>query len=324
VRQVQQHVRGAGAAHLGDNGTRHDVARRKLRHGVIARHEPVAGGVAQLGAFAAQGLGEQESRLAFQAKGGGVELHEFDIQDRGAGAIGHGDAVAGGHVRVGGVAEDAAEPAGGEQDGVRDDRFGFRGSRRIEQCAGNAGVAYQQVYRRGIAAKSDVGERGGRLVQRARDFVSGGIAVRVQDTVARVSTLSGVSVKVNNLPAAVYFVDPEQVSFQVPNGVSGTASVQVINSGQTSNTITAPAAAKSPGIGAAGAAASASKPASRWHRLSGGVQGRQTLAIAAGFCADHGGVGTAGDELRFDHAAVQHHLLDWPANIERASVICSV
>ena len=34
----------------------------------------------------------------------------------------------------------------------------------------------------------------------------------------------------------------------MPNGVSGTASVQVINNGQTSNTITATAAASSPGI----------------------------------------------------------------------------
>jgi uncharacterized protein (TIGR03437 family) len=62
------------------------------------------------------------------------------------------------------------------------------------------------------------------------------------------TALNGVSVTVNNLPAAVYFIDPGQVNFQVPNGVSGTASVQVINNGQTSNTITATAAASSPGI----------------------------------------------------------------------------
>ena len=51
-----------------------------------------------------------------------------------------------------------------------------------------------------------------------------------------------------SLPAAVYFVDLGQVSLQVPSGVSGTASVQVTNNRQTSNTVTAPAAASSPGI----------------------------------------------------------------------------
>lgn len=62
------------------------------------------------------------------------------------------------------------------------------------------------------------------------------------------TSLNGVSVTVNSLPAAVYFVDPGQISFQVPGGVSGTASVQVTNNGQTSNAIAAPSAASSPGI----------------------------------------------------------------------------
>ena len=62
------------------------------------------------------------------------------------------------------------------------------------------------------------------------------------------TSLSGVSVKVNNLPAAVYFVDPGQVSFQVPNGVSGTASVQVFDNGASSNVVTAAVAASAPGI----------------------------------------------------------------------------
>jgi uncharacterized protein (TIGR03437 family) len=62
------------------------------------------------------------------------------------------------------------------------------------------------------------------------------------------TSLSGVSVMVNNTPAAVYFVDPGQVSFQVPNGVTGTASVQVTVNGQASNTLTASAAVSAPAI----------------------------------------------------------------------------
>ena len=62
------------------------------------------------------------------------------------------------------------------------------------------------------------------------------------------TNLSGVQVNVNNLPAAVYYVDSGQVSFQVPTGVSGNASVQVINNGVASNTISASASTSSPGI----------------------------------------------------------------------------
>src|ERR1035438_8585091 len=60
--------------------------------------------------------------------------------------------------------------------------------------------------------------------------------------------LSGVQVTVNNQAAAVYYISPTQVSFQVPAGITGTASVQVITNGQTSNSVTAAAATSSPGI----------------------------------------------------------------------------
>jgi uncharacterized protein (TIGR03437 family) len=60
--------------------------------------------------------------------------------------------------------------------------------------------------------------------------------------------LSGTEVKVNGLSAAVYYVSPTQVSFQVPAGITGTASVQVYNNGAGSNTLTAPAAVNAPGI----------------------------------------------------------------------------
>jgi uncharacterized protein (TIGR03437 family) len=62
------------------------------------------------------------------------------------------------------------------------------------------------------------------------------------------TNLSGVEVNVNNLPATVYYIAPDQVSFQVPTGVSGTASVEVINNGAASDTVTATAAINAPGI----------------------------------------------------------------------------
>jgi uncharacterized protein (TIGR03437 family) len=55
-------------------------------------------------------------------------------------------------------------------------------------------------------------------------------------------------VTVNNQAAAVYYISPTQISFQVPAGITGTATVQVIVNGVVSNTITAAAATNSPGI----------------------------------------------------------------------------
>ncbi len=62
------------------------------------------------------------------------------------------------------------------------------------------------------------------------------------------TSLSGVQVMVNNTPAAVYYVSPTQIDFQVPTGVTGTASMQVINNGTASNTLTAASAASAPGL----------------------------------------------------------------------------
>jgi uncharacterized protein (TIGR03437 family) len=55
-------------------------------------------------------------------------------------------------------------------------------------------------------------------------------------------------VKVNGLAAAIYYISPDQVNFQVPAGVAGNATVQVFNSGVGSNIVTVAAATNSPGI----------------------------------------------------------------------------
>lgn len=62
------------------------------------------------------------------------------------------------------------------------------------------------------------------------------------------TNLSGVQVTVNSIAAAVYYISESQISFQVPSGISGTASVQVINTGGISKTVTAATATSAPGI----------------------------------------------------------------------------
>jgi len=62
------------------------------------------------------------------------------------------------------------------------------------------------------------------------------------------TSLTSVQVMVNNIAAAVYYVSPTQINFQVPTGITGTASVQVINNGAASNVLTAASATSSPGL----------------------------------------------------------------------------
>ncbi len=70
--------------------------------------------------LAAQGLGDQKGLGPGVVEAGGVELHELHVGDPAAGAPGHGDAVAGGHVRVAGVEVDLAGTAGGEDHAAGD------------------------------------------------------------------------------------------------------------------------------------------------------------------------------------------------------------
>jgi uncharacterized protein (TIGR03437 family) len=62
------------------------------------------------------------------------------------------------------------------------------------------------------------------------------------------TSLSGVEVRVNNLPAPVYYISPSQISFQVPSGAMGNVTVQAIRNGLVSNTITGLAVASAPGL----------------------------------------------------------------------------
>lgn len=61
-------------------------------------------------------------------------------------------------------------------------------------------------------------------------------------------TMSGASVTVNGQPAALYYVNTDQIDFQVPAEITGTASVEVFNNGAGSNVATAATAASAPGI----------------------------------------------------------------------------
>jgi len=62
------------------------------------------------------------------------------------------------------------------------------------------------------------------------------------------TSLSGVQLTVNNIPAAIYYIDSSQINFQVPSGVTGQAAIQVHYAGASSNTLTTTAATSAPGL----------------------------------------------------------------------------
>ena len=62
------------------------------------------------------------------------------------------------------------------------------------------------------------------------------------------TTVAGVQVLVNGNPVPVWYVTQTQVNFQAPSNISGNATVQIINNGQTSNVVNVPVVSVSPGV----------------------------------------------------------------------------
>lgn len=190
--EVEEDVGGAVAFHFGDDGAGDDVARGEVAEGVVAFHEAFAAEVEEAGAFTAEGFGEEEAGRAGDVEGGGVELDEFEVADGGAGAPGHGDAVAGGDIGISGVLEDAAETAGSEQDGAGAE-FDAAGVAFVEsESAGDGAVGVEEeVGDGGEAEESDAGDGDGFVVEGAGDLAAGGIAVGVKHAGARVGAFAG-------------------------------------------------------------------------------------------------------------------------------------
>ena len=127
------------------------MARATTSRGASSFHEPLAADVQEQGAFAAQSLGKEKAGGAGDVQGGGVELDELHVGDFGSGAPGERDAIAGGYIGVGGIEEDVAEAAGGQEHGARAELNGGAGGGVVEFHAGYA-IAGKQAGTHGIAS----------------------------------------------------------------------------------------------------------------------------------------------------------------------------
>jgi hypothetical protein len=106
VGDVQKHAVLAGAFEFRVDGTGHHVPAGQVFLGVVAFHERVAVGIHEAAAFAAHRLRDEKILGGRVIEAGGVELDELQVGHGGAGPVSHGDAVAGGDVRVAGVQVD--------------------------------------------------------------------------------------------------------------------------------------------------------------------------------------------------------------------------
>jgi uncharacterized protein (TIGR03437 family) len=99
-------------------------------------------------------------------------------------------------------------------------------------------------FRPGIVAGSWVTIQGANLSGTTRiwgdaDFNNGNLLP---------TNLSGVEVKMNGLPAAVYYISPTQLNVQAPAPLTGTVTVQVSYAGVSSNTMAATAVGNAPAL----------------------------------------------------------------------------
>ena len=177
---------------LMNDGARHHVTRGQLGHVVILGHKAHHFHVAQIRAFTAQRFGDQEPWRALHIERSGMELNEFHVTDLGAGAKGHGYAIASSDGGIGSLAINLAQAAGGQQH--RRGAHAMEFARRTHQLdAANSAILQPK-----IGNKFEITERDGFQparfgLQGTADLPPGGIAVCMQHARAAMRAFAGKS-----------------------------------------------------------------------------------------------------------------------------------
>ncbi len=195
---VQPQVLGGrvGGGHDPVHLRRDHVPRGQVAARVPPGHDRPPGPVDEHGARAAQGLGD-ERPLALPAglpQHGGVELHELQPGQRGAGPGGQGQPVAGRPGRVGRGRVGLPVAAGGQHDRRgADDPGGQRpavaGQGAGQQAGDLAALVQQRVERDHGVADLHAGAGQHRVAQRPVHLGPGGVTARVHDPRPRVPAL---------------------------------------------------------------------------------------------------------------------------------------
>lgn len=167
--------------HFMVDGAGHDIPGRQFATRVEARHETLAIGQAEQGAFAAQCLGDEETLGLRVVQAGRVELVELQVADPAAGAPGHGDAVAGVAVGIAGIKVDLARATGGQHAEAGTEGIDFAAF-PIQHVGAQAALARQaelalgdQVDRHPLRQQLDVRSPPGLGQQGIEDRGAGGV-----------------------------------------------------------------------------------------------------------------------------------------------------
>ena len=175
VEMVQRQIHRTVPLRLADDASRHHVARRQVRVGMVARHERLVIAVDQPRPFPADGFGNEKTRRPFLVERGRMKLDELEIGNAGAGVIRERDAVAGGDRRIGGLAKDLAGAACREQR-TRRARL-LQAAVAIEETnAFNGAAGHEQVGHQRMIDHVDGRQCPHPLPQHAANLAAGGIA----------------------------------------------------------------------------------------------------------------------------------------------------
>ncbi len=166
---------------------------------VVLLHEGGAVTALEDGTLAAHRLGDEEGTGVRVVERGRMELHEFHVGDGRPGTVGHGDAVAGGDVRVAGVEVHLAGAAGGKKRDARREGA-YLAALSVEHVGAQAAVFLEVLLehlRLGDKVDGDVVLVDGdvvviqdRLHQGALDLAAGDV-LGVQDAPRAVTALAG-------------------------------------------------------------------------------------------------------------------------------------
>ena len=191
-------MRVTGLVHPAGDRLGHHVARREVGELVDALHEAVALEVDEERALAADRLGDQRllaAGVGAEVHHGGVELHELEVADRGAGTQRDRRTVPGRDRGVGGLREDLPEPAAGQHDRAAvhgADAVVLALAHHVQGEPGDRAVRVeQQVDGQRVLDDLDLGCGLDGRVEGPLDLRARGVAAGVGDAVAVVAALAG-------------------------------------------------------------------------------------------------------------------------------------
>ena len=187
-RRIEPDMVHAAILHLLENAARHDVARRELRHRMIARHEALALAVAQQRPRAAHGLRNQEVRAAIERERCRVELHELHVHDLGPRTERQRDAASRRALRIRRLAVEAPDAARREHRRGRAQHDFFAAQQRDRTKA--AAVLHEKIDDIAVLERPHIFLFRHNRIERPRDLGARRIAMRMHDAAAAMAALA--------------------------------------------------------------------------------------------------------------------------------------